>query len=286
MGHEQSFSELGGPLGVDATGLHILEVTRDYVIEQGLKATTMTAIARQARISRPTLYARYKRIGDIYRDLLARELMIVLDFVYPLPDTVDQLVDVCTKIVVAASENELLHAVIKFDPEVIHEAMYLKLGSTQRYLVRYLTTIIRKLQNNAASRVRTEDPAVLAGMVFATIQSAAITARATIELIGKAAWAEQFSYLIRGYLEDHTAPTLAGADDDQFGFGELNPAGTGVSPDIFKPQPYPVDPLVKHDPYGAVPHIKQTDEPVSPYLQPQPYGLEEPEQPGRYTLYP
>lgn len=194
-----------GTLYRDDTDRKILSCSRSLIINFGIRGTTMTAIARAAKISRPTLYARYPNSDAIVRQVLNLETIGLLEYAFPVPSDVDSFITSIVNVAEKAVDNELLTSIIQHDPEALVTYQYKRLGRSQKTLIRFIRNIISKLQSvppQPGERcIRREDPEVLAAFVLATVQAVALQSKALVSVLSsRANWKQELGKILEGYL--------------------------------------------------------------------------------------
>ncbi|GAA4795495.1 hypothetical protein CCANI_12200 [Corynebacterium canis] len=157
----------------------------------------MAGVAREAGVSRPTLYRRYTGVNELLGDLLTRELVSVLDLAYPLPESLDELINVVLDCTEAVRTNELLQAIVQTDPEVLTKYFVQRFGRTQQRLMRFLAALFRNLEGE----IRPGDPDKMAAVVLTATQILSLSGDALLQIDpDPKVWRSELEILIRGYL--------------------------------------------------------------------------------------
>lgn len=173
---------------------------RESLVELGLKGTTMSHIARVAGVSRPTVYKRYRSVEHMATEILTKELMGLVDHVFPLPHDVVAAVDRIVEITATSRANELLRSIIENSPELLLTYQYHRFGTSQRQIITLMSNWFKKL-GAADPALREEDPHVLAVFVLTAVQAAVLSADIIISEVGsEQAWREELTQLLKGYL--------------------------------------------------------------------------------------
>lgn len=201
-------SSLGTSSDVDE---RIITAARRIVIAHGIDGSSMAAIARAAKVSRPTLYARFSNREAVIRHLLNNEVVGLLDRAYPLPTTVQEFIDTVVATSQHALNSELLTAILEHNPDALVTYQFLRLGKSQRILIRFVRNIIVKLQNAPVTTgeypIRRGDPGVMATFVLATAQALTLQSRAlTPELPTTTTWTHELARILEGYLYQWPSP--------------------------------------------------------------------------------
>lgn len=178
---------------IDAAG-------RESLIINGFGRTTVAGVARAAGVSRPTVYARYRNIGEMAGNILTQELLPLAARIFPLPTTVEEFVN---GIVSGANElrkNELITAIIAHDPELLQTYQFERLGRVQTHFIALVVEALKNIENNG-SPLRDEDHEVMAAIIVSTVQSMALQRDTLRPIIASdEVWSEQLAILLNGYL--------------------------------------------------------------------------------------
>ncbi|WP_243790094.1 TetR/AcrR family transcriptional regulator [Saccharopolyspora gloriosae] len=160
----------------------ILRATRDSVLEHGVRRTTLTEIARRARISRMTLYRRFPDVTSLVGTLMTRDFCTILRNSREHEGTGtarERLVVAALETVRQLQDSALLRQVLDTDPELLLPYLVERLGSTQlaaeRFLLDYLT------EGHLDGSVRRSDPAAQARALLLLVQSFVVSARLAAE---------------------------------------------------------------------------------------------------------
>ncbi len=218
-----------------STSNDVLDAARTCLLRSDGRKITLAEVAREAGVSRPTVYRRWPEVSSVIRDLLTREMarMItehrvhidnaaraaadalsansrssvdVLDRGAPpaglLPDTtrravLDALVDTTVGVAVAVGEDAVFESLGRMQPEVIAPYIFTRLGTSQRGVLTVLTEAIVAAQSFEA--IRPGQPEHLAAMILLIAQSA-IQSRAMMAPILGGAWPGELRIALTGYL--------------------------------------------------------------------------------------
>lgn len=153
----------------------ILEAARHVIMTRGPRRATLTEVARQAGVSRMTVYRRFESFDRLMSALLTQELAGILgDMPQPEGETARSRV---VALVVAGTEaiadHPLVRRVLAVDPEYLTPLMVSRFGQTQRSAADLLAPL---LAAGMASRggdgsIRDADPAALALAGVVAVQS-------------------------------------------------------------------------------------------------------------------
>ncbi|MDO5026164.1 MAG: TetR family transcriptional regulator [Trueperella sp.] len=178
---------------IDAAG-------RESLIVNGFGRTTVAGVARVAGVSRPTVYARYRNIGEMAGNILTQELLPLAARIFPLPTSVAEFVDIVVSGANDLRKNELITAVIAHDPELLQTYQFERLGRVQTHLISLLVEALNNIEE-AGSPLRNESHEVMAAIVISTVQSMAFQRETLRPIIASdETWSEQLAILLNGYL--------------------------------------------------------------------------------------
>ncbi|MFR9730926.1 TetR/AcrR family transcriptional regulator [Saccharopolyspora sp. MS10] len=156
----------------------ILRAARDSVLAHGVRRTTLTEIARRARISRMTLYRRYPDVSGLVSALITAELTAVLRRAREHEGTGtarERLVRAASAAVRQLQRSALLRRVLDTDAELLLPYLVERFGSAQvtaeRFVLGYLT------EGHADGSVRRTDATAQARTLLLLAQSFTISAR-------------------------------------------------------------------------------------------------------------
>jgi AcrR family transcriptional regulator len=156
----------------DRTQAAILDATRASVLDFGVRRTTLTDVARRAKVSRMTVYRRYPDVDSVLRDLMTRELVALMEDVaggVDAPDERGLVVARLIAVVRALREQPLLRKVIDAEPELLLPYVLGRMGSTQRLARANIACDVAEGQ--ADGSIRAGDPRVIAHALLLTAQS-------------------------------------------------------------------------------------------------------------------
>ncbi|MBT0567765.1 TetR/AcrR family transcriptional regulator [Williamsia sp. CHRR-6] len=188
-----------------STSNEVLDAARRCLVRGGGRKVTLAEVAREAGVSRPTVYRRWPEVGAVIRELLTREMAelvaansVSIDPSSATPDAVlDAMADSIVAVADAVSGDELFVALSEGQPDVIAPYVFTRLGASQRGMISALTGRIEAAQQIGAVRAGVAEH--LAAMVLLIAQSA-IQSRTMIAPILGSAWSTELRSAIRGYL--------------------------------------------------------------------------------------
>ncbi len=178
---------------IDAAG-------RESLIKNGIARTTVAGVAREAGVSRPTFYARYRNIAEMAANILTQELIPLTAGIFPLPTTVGGFVEAVVAGANELRQNELITAVIAHDPELLQTYQFERLGRVQTHFIALSVDVLNNIEGSG-SPLRDEDHEVMAAVLISTVQSMALQRETLRPVIASdEVWSEQLTTLLNGYL--------------------------------------------------------------------------------------
>lgn len=156
----------------------ILDAAYDLLVSRGMRKMTMADVARQAGVSRATMYRRWSGVKELVAALMTREWS---DFAPHLDelggrDVRSVLVDECLQTVRGFRVHPMMRALIELDPEVLQPYIFERRGRSNEGQLRLLEAAISAGQRDGS--VRAGDVEVLAQTVFLAGLSFVFTAPA------------------------------------------------------------------------------------------------------------
>ncbi len=169
----------------DVVGLEpILAAARASWLDVGLRRTTMSEIARRAKLSRMTVYRQYGDLSHIVSALLHHELTGLIGAagreVEHLPTARERLAEAGVLVVDRLHTHPLWQRVLELDPELMLPLVVDRFGSTQQAAVALVAEQVG--QGQADGSVREGDPRLLATCLVLTAQSFVFSARVVTDL--------------------------------------------------------------------------------------------------------
>lgn len=189
----------------------LLLAARQVLMEHGPRRATLAEVARQAGVSRMTVYRRFESFDRLVSALLTRELAVVmagLPHVDPKQTTVRTAVAANVAVLTRAiAEHELIVRVLAVDPESMVPLMTQRFGQTQRTAAAHLAPELRAGMSIAGGdgSIRDADPDVLAQTIVTATQSFVFGAQALANHpLGEQVWLS-LPDLIDGFLREDTS---------------------------------------------------------------------------------
>jgi len=139
-----------------------LDAARDAILAVGWSRTTLTDIARRARVSRMTLYRRWPDTQTLLADLMTREWGHVVAEAADGGDgdSLDRIARGIVATVQALRANALLRRIVDVDPEALLPYLLDRRGRSQEMVADALAGLIAQGQRDKT--IRRGDPVVLA----------------------------------------------------------------------------------------------------------------------------
>jgi len=181
----------------------VLDAARACLLRSGGRRVTLAEVAREAGVSRPTLYRRWPQLESIIGDVLTRDLLRLIAEVPPAGNDLDSQVTRIVAVAEAIRDDELLSELIKNQPDVLAPYIFARFGSSQRGALQVIEAGIAAGQR--AGEMRPGDPAVLAAMVL-TLTQAAIQSYAQLAPILGVSWSAELRAVLLGYLAPTARP--------------------------------------------------------------------------------
>lgn len=177
----------------------ILDAAAACILAYGVERTTMTEIARRARVSRPTIYRRWPDIRWVIAELLTIRIAGVLE---AIPHSGDGREDVVRRVVAIAEHlrgDEIVMSVIFNAPSLAMVYITNRLGTSQQMLVDALAEAIKAGQDEGS--VRDGDPLEMAAMCLLITQSTIQSVQMVEKILDSEALSRELAHSLNGYLK-------------------------------------------------------------------------------------
>jgi AcrR family transcriptional regulator len=159
--------------------IEVADAVRDSVLAVGVRRTTLTDVARRAKVSRMTLY---RMVPDVEALILS---VMTGDFAALLLDAEAQalcrrtarerLVAMTVDVARRLPDEPLFRRVIDVDPDLLLPYLTERIGSTQRFAIAHVERAIA--DGHADGSVRRGDPEVMATAVLVAVVPFVVSAR-------------------------------------------------------------------------------------------------------------
>jgi len=156
-------------------------------------------LARQAGVSRPTVYRRFADGDAVVRALWQREVGRLLEATPRTGDTPAALVEQVVELAERISTHEVLAPTFHTDQALIARYIVDYLGAAQRALLHVLEEEIAIVQRGKT--VRPGAPRELAAMTLLIAQSAIQSRTMIAEYLPDASWRRELARALDGYLK-------------------------------------------------------------------------------------
>jgi len=177
----------------------ILDAAAECILAFGVERTTMTEIARRARVSRPTIYRRWPDIRWVIAELLTERIAGVLEDVPDRGVAREAMVERVVAVADHLRADEIVQAVIRNAPGLAMTYIADRLGTSQQILIDALAEAIRGGQEEGS--IRAGDPRGMAAMCLLITQSTIQSAQMVAELLDNDALNTELSISLNGYLK-------------------------------------------------------------------------------------
>lgn len=176
----------------------VLDAARRCLLHARGGRVGIVDIAREAGVSRPTVYRRWTDVAAIIADLLTRDMTRVLQRIPGEAADLDDLVAGFVAGAVAVDSDELLAMLWATRPAALTPYLVERVGRTQVVALDLIAAAVGRGQR--AGYVRAGDARVQSAMVL-LLSQAAVTSRRTLaaEFAG-ASWTHELAIALRGYL--------------------------------------------------------------------------------------
>jgi len=177
----------------------ILDAAAACILAYGVERTTMTEIARRARVSRPTIYRRWPDIRWVIAELLTIRIAGVLEAV---PDRGVGREDMVDRVVAVAEHlrsDDIVMSVIINAPSLAMVYIAERLGTSQQILIDALAEAIKAAQ--ADGSVRDGDPRQMGAMCLLITQSTIQSAQMVEAILDSKALNAELARSLNGYLK-------------------------------------------------------------------------------------
>ncbi|WP_054564527.1 TetR/AcrR family transcriptional regulator [Frankia sp. R43] len=186
----------------------VLDAAAALLMTIGVRRTTLAEVARQAGVSRMTLYRRWPDLRSLVRDVMTREwARIVVPGAMAAGDgetgtdpaaTRAELVRSLVATAQAFQSNPLFLRICATDGELLAPYILERLGTTQLLVLDLLRE--RLAAARAVGAVRAGDPAAQARMVLLATQSYVLSAGALGDEVARETLAHELYLMLDGYL--------------------------------------------------------------------------------------
>ncbi|MGP6171684.1 TetR/AcrR family transcriptional regulator [Microbacterium sp. A196] len=183
----------------DESDAHILDKAAALIATRGIARLTIAELAREARVSRPTIYRRWASGDEVVRATLLRQTFLIIHRLSSEVDTRQDLVDQTLLFTDLFSADPVFGHLLASEPEAFTQYSLERIGSSQRVMLRWLGEAIDRCQ--AGGTVRAGNADEMSVMLLLIVQSAVLSHNAVSSLIGASSWRSELSRAVDGYLK-------------------------------------------------------------------------------------
>lgn len=176
----------------------ILDAAAACILAYGVERTTLTEIARRARVSRPTIYRRWPDIRWVIAELLTARIAGVLETIPDRGVGREAMVERVVLVAEHLQNDEIVQSVIRNAPSLAMVYIAERLGTSQQILISALAEAIRSAQDEGS--VRTGDPHEMGAMCLLITQSTIQSAQMVEKLLDRDALNAELARALNGYL--------------------------------------------------------------------------------------
>lgn len=179
-----SLDAAGSPEQFDEASERILDATHQALIEHGLRRTSLDDVARQAGISRATLFRRFSSRGELLGAFTLREAQRVISHIdsqiTSLASPEAQMTSGFVAFIRFARDHPLLTRLLETDPEQMLPLITTAADPILALGRGYAETMFRRAQADGAQL--TAEPEHLAEIIVRLAHSLVLTPRSTLPL--------------------------------------------------------------------------------------------------------
>lgn len=176
----------------------LLDAACEIIARGGTSALTIAELAREAGVSRPTIYRRWAGTDEVVRAALLRRTVQIIARLERIATSRDEIVVDVLRFSDLFRADAVFARLLLREPEAFTQYSLERIGSSQRIILRWLATAITHAQ--AGGTVRPGNSSDMAVMVLLIAQSALLTRRAVSTLIGDAEERIELTHALNGYL--------------------------------------------------------------------------------------
>ncbi|GAA2783551.1 TetR/AcrR family transcriptional regulator [Saccharopolyspora taberi] len=167
------------------------------MLDRGVRRSTLTEIARRARVSRMTLYRRFPDVGTLVTALMTAEFGEVLRAARAAEGSGharQRLVSAVLHCVRLLQSAPLLRRVLETDADLLLPYLVEQLGSTQLAAENFLRDYL--VQGHLDGSIRRADPAVQSRALLMTVQSFVVSTGPAASGVDPKALADELAHLL------------------------------------------------------------------------------------------
>lgn len=182
----------------DEAETRMLDAAVELIAVRGVGGVTVAEVARNAGVSRPTVYRRWSSADEIVRTALLRATVALIEQ-FPEPARSREAI---VRDVMRFSElfrtDPVYGRLLEREPEVFTRYTLQRIGQSQRVILQWLATAIAIAQQGGS--VRAGAPSDLAVMLLLIAQSAILSHSTVSDLIDEPHWSSELWHALDGHL--------------------------------------------------------------------------------------
>ncbi|MGX5697074.1 TetR/AcrR family transcriptional regulator [Agromyces soli] len=182
----------------DASESRMLDAAAALIAARGIGGVTVAEVARDAGVSRPTVYRRWASADEIVRATLLRATVSLLDGFPALAGSRDEIVRDVLDFSARFQADPLYRRLLEREPEAFTRYTLQRLGTSQRVILQWLAEAIALAQRGGT--VRAGDPHDIAVMLLLIAQSAILSHNTVSALIDESHWSTELWHALDGHL--------------------------------------------------------------------------------------
>ncbi|GAA1797774.1 TetR/AcrR family transcriptional regulator [Agromyces neolithicus] len=182
----------------DETEQRMLDAAVELIVARGVRGVTIAEVARNASVSRPTVYRRWAGADDLVRAALLRGVVDIIDRFDTLATTRAEIVRDVMRFSDLFRNDPLYGRLLEREPEVFTRYTLQRIGSSQRVILHWLAASITTAQRGGT--VRSGPPGDIAVMLLLIAQSAILSHNTVSVLIDEAHWSTELWHALDGHL--------------------------------------------------------------------------------------
>jgi AcrR family transcriptional regulator len=180
-------------------GDRILDAAAYCVMAYGVERVTLAEIARRARVSRPTVYRRWRDIRSVLAALLTTRIVGALDAVPIRGVGREAVVERIVAVADHLRNDEVVMSVLNQAPELTMVYTTERLGTSQQVLIDTFAADIKLAQEEGS--VRAGEPRQLAAMCLLIARSTIQSGQIVAPILDTQALDVELAHCVDGYLK-------------------------------------------------------------------------------------
>lgn len=182
----------------DEVDARLLDVASALIASRGTRGFTIAELAREAKVSRPTIYRRWSGTDEVVRAALLRQTVSILTRLSTEVHTRQEFVAEVLHFAELFRDDLVFRRLLDREPEAFTQYSLERIGSSQRVMLRWLEGAITRGQHG--DTVRAGSPGDISVMLLLIVQSAILSRHAVSSLMGAAEWWAELARAVDGYL--------------------------------------------------------------------------------------